>query len=248
VRTFVRGVGQTLITFGLVVLLFVGYELWVTDLINHRTQSRLNTALHKQWENGDDPLVGAGQTRSRRPGERVTRIPLGRGIANIYIPEFGTDYVFTIVEGTNSSQLEEGPGHYVDTALPGELGNFAVAGHRVGKGSPFLNLDKLRAGSPIVIETKDYWYTYRVLGNRRTGDPERPGGSGVSGLQIVDPSNLGVVLPMPEQPGAKPRLRLLTLTTCHPKFSARERLIIHAQEDGGPLRKGPGVIPPALRE
>jgi len=247
VRTLVRGAGQTLITFGLVVLLFVVYELWVTDLMNSRVQHRLGATLKKQWNQGDDPLVRANPSRPRRPGEKITRIPLGRGIANIYIPSFGTDYVFTIVEGTDVAELEEGPGHYVDSALPGEVGNFAVAGHRVGKGSPFLNLDKLRAGAAIVIETKDYWYTYRVMGDRRTGDPQQPGNGGVKGLEVVDPADVAVIEPVPGRPGATPKLRLLTLTTCHPKFSARERLIIHAQQAGGPLAKSGGALPPALK-
>ncbi len=247
VRMVIRGIGQTLITLGLVVLLFVVYELWVTDLMNARTQHKLGSTLQRQWNLGDDPLVGAGKTGPRRPGEKITRIPLGSGIANIYIPSFGTDYVFTIVEGTNPGELEEGPGHYVDTALPGEVGNFAVAGHRVGKGSPFLNLDKLRTNDAIVIETKDYWYTYRVLGNRQTRDPRQPGDLGIKGLQIVDPGDRDVILPVPDRPGAAPSLHLLTLTTCHPKFSARERLIIHAQQEGQPLRKLPGVLPPALK-
>jgi sortase A len=246
VRTAVRGLGQTLITLGLVVLLFVVYELWVTDLINHRTQRQLGATLHREWESGDDPLVGAARSGPRRPREKVTRIPLGRGIANIYIPAFGTDYVFTIVEGTSTAQLEQGPGHYVDSALPGGIGNFSVAGHRVGKGSPFLNLDKLRAGAAIVIETKDYWYTYRVMGSRETGDPEEPGNGGIRGMQVVEPTNIGVIRPVPGRSGGKPRMRLLTLTTCHPKFSARERLIIHAQQEGGPLSKSRG-LPPALK-
>jgi sortase A len=248
VRTLVRAIGQTLVTLGLVVLLFVVYELWVTDLMNARTQHDLGATLRKQWDRGDDPIVDATQpARPRFPGERISRIPLGRGIANIYIPRFGTDYVFTIVEGTGAAELEEGPGHYVDSALPGQLGNFAVAGHRVGKGSPFLNLDKLRAGDAIVIETKDYWYTYRVLGDRRTGDPGQPGYGGIKGRQIVDPGAVAVVEPVPDQPGAAPRMRLLTLTTCHPKFSARERLIIHARQEGGRLARSRGVLPPALR-
>jgi sortase A len=246
IRTGVRGAGQTLITLGLVVLLFVVYELWVTNLINARTQHKLGTALQKDWNEGDDPLVGGGSSNGPpKPGEKVSRIPLGKGIANIYIPAFGLDYVYTIVEGTSLDQLAEGPGHYPKSALPGAVGNFAVAGHRVGKGSPFLNLDKLRAGDAIVIETKAYWYTYRVLGNRATGDTTR-GTLGIPGMQIVNPGDVDVIDPVPGAPTARPRFPFITLTTCHPKFSARQRLIIHGQLEGNRWPKTQGE-PPALQ-
>ena len=242
-RTLLRGTGQTLITLGLVLLLFSVYEVWFTGIVNGRTQHRLKSELEKRWEQGDDPVV-AGQ-KPGRPPARVRSIPLGDGFALIYIPAFGKDYVYTVVEGTDPNELDEGPGHYVQTALPGQVGNFAIAGHRVGKGSPFLNLDKLRAGSPIVIRTKAYWYTYRVLGNPATNDPRGIGPLGIPGLQIVSPGEVDVIAPVPGHPGLKPTRRLLTLTTCHPKFSARQRLVIHAQLDGAPRPTSQG-LPSAL--
>ena len=177
IRTFLRGIGQTFITLGLVLLLLAVYEVWFTDVMNHRTQKDLTTALQKQWDDGDDPTVGAVPTR---PGDKVRSIPLGDGFALIYIPDFGTDYVFTVIEGTGVDQLNKGPGHYVDTPLPGAVGNVAIAGHRVGKGSPFLNLDKLKAGAAIVVRTKSYWYTYRVVGEPG-GERGRGLGAGLPG-------------------------------------------------------------------
>ena len=83
-----------------------------------------------------------------------------------------------VLDGTSEGQLTQGPGHYEGTALPGELGNMGLAGHRVGKGSPFLDLDQLRPGDPIVVETVDSWFVYRVLGDVATGDLEAdPSGS-----------------------------------------------------------------------
>ena len=175
-------------------------------------------------------------------------IPLGDGFALIYVPAFGSGYVYTVVEGTGTAELDEGPGHYPGSALPGEVGNFALAGHRVGKGSPFLNLDKLRAGSPIVIRTKTYWYTYRVLGDPRTRDPAAVGKLGIPGQLVVSPANVGVIAPVPGRAGAEPTQRLLTLTTCHPKFSARERLVIHAQLDGTPFPTSRGRPPAVERD
>ena len=141
------------------------YEVWFTDLINHRTQKDLTTLAAER--SGTTATTPPSARVPTRPGEKVRSIPLGDGFALIYIPDFGTDYVFTVVEGTGTDELNKGPGHYVDTPLPGAVGNVAIAGHRVGKGSPFLNLDKLKAGSAIVIRTKSYWYTYRVVGDRR---------------------------------------------------------------------------------
>ena len=243
VRTVIRGVAQVLITLGLVLLLFAVYEVWFTGVLADRAQDQLKTELDQQWETGDDPVIAAQQPA--KPGTKVRSIPLGEGFALIYMPDFGTDYVYTVLEGTGTAQLDKGPGHYPDSVLPGQVGNFAVAGHRVGKGSPFLNLDKLKAGSAIVIRTKTYWYTYRVLGDAASRNPRAVGPLGIPGMQVVDPREVGVVAPVPNRAGIKPTQRLLTFTTCHPKFSARQRLVIHAQLEGSPqpASKGP---PPAL--
>ena len=96
-----------------------------------------------------------------------------------------------------------------------------------------------------MIRTKTYWYTYRVLGDARTKDPPAAGRLGIPGLQIVSPAHVDVIAPVPGRDGAEPTQRLLTLTTCHPKFSARQRLVIHAQLDGAPLPASRG-LPPAL--
>lgn len=231
VRLFARGIGQTLITAGVVVLLFVVYEVYVTNIFSHREQTRVHTALEESWANGDDPLA--------LPGSGTTQIPLGVGIANLYIPRLGRDYAWTIVEGADDASLEKGPGHYVKTALPGELGNFAVAGHRVGKGEPFLNLDKLRPGDTVVVETKKDWYVYLVKGNRKTGDITAVDEDGVPGREIVAPSDGAVILPVPNRPGAEPTEALMTMTTCHPKFTAAQRMIVHAVLEGK-LAKKPG--------
>ncbi|SDG86038.1 class E sortase [Klenkia brasiliensis] len=235
VRTGVRGVGQLLVTAGLVVLLFVVYEVWITDLTSDRKQDALSQELRDDWE-GDDPTVPT------LPDGGISEVPLGQGFAFIRIPRFGADYVKVILEGTDEDELVEGPGHYVDSAMPGEQGNFALAGHRVGKGSPFLDLDQLQPGDPIVIETQTTWFVYRVLGD---DDP-----NGVPGQQIVLPTDVSVIAPTPNGPLTGPASgAYLTLTTCHPKFSARERLIVHAVLDGSPIPKSDAPQgPPALSE
>jgi len=218
-RTVLRGIGQTLITLGLVVLLFVVYEVWISNIFSRAANNRIAHQLETEWANGDNPLLPL-------PGSGVPTIPLGTGIANLYIPRFGPDYHWTILEGTTQAVLADGPGHYVGTAMPGRVGNFAVAGHRVGKGEPFLNLDKLQAGDAVIVETKDDWYVYRVKGLDH-GLTE-PDSDGIPGREIVDPGDGAVLLPVPDHPGARPTERLMTMTTCHPKFTATERMIVHA--------------------
>jgi len=254
VRTLIRGLGQTLITLGLVALLFVAYELWVTDILASQEQSQLSEEIHEQW--ADVPTVEAPNPAPSAPAPTEAPAPappapidvgLGDPFAVLHIPRLGADWNRVVVEGTAQVQLAQGPGHYLDTAMPGEQGNFAVAGHRVGRGSPFLDLDRMRPGDPIVVETADYWFVYRVLGDPATssfdGDP-----SGIPGRQIVHPEDVGVIAPTPLGPVDGPETEAyLTLTTCHPKFSAQQRLVIHARLDGAPLSKATAPTgPPAL--
>jgi sortase A len=223
IRFGLRGIGHTFITAGVVMLLFVVYELWVTNIFAHQEQVKVHNQLEKDWAEGTDPLDAGKLTL---PGGQQGVIPTGAGIANLYIPRLGTDYHFTIVEGTDDASLERGPGHYAHTALPGQVGNFAVAGHRVGKGEPFLNLDHLSPGDAVVVETKSEWYVYRVKGNVQTGDLNDDGADGIPGREIVSPTDVGVIAPVPDHPGAPPTEKLMTMTTCHPKFTASKRMII----------------------
>ncbi len=239
VRTLVRGIGQTLVTAGLVVLLFVVYELWVTDLLTNQRQGELSDELQAAW---DDP-AGGGGTFDGGPIE----VAVGEPFAVVHVPRLGEDWSRVVVEGTGTAELEEGPGHYADTAMPGEDGNFAVAGHRVGRGSPFLDLDQMRPGDPIVVETADGWFTYRVLGDPATGDFADP--TGIPGQHVVTPADVDVIAATPGgPPGVAASGKYLTLTTCHPKYSARQRLIVHAALDDAQSRADAPDGPAALRE
>src|SRR5688572_27427674 len=119
--------GQAFLTVGFVLLLFVVYELWVTDLQSAAAQEELTTDLREEWSRAT-------------PADRAvpTELTSGEAFAFLHIPRLGEDYARAVVEGTAAEDLEQGPGHYTGTAMPGEQGNFAVAGHRVGRGSPFL--------------------------------------------------------------------------------------------------------------
>ncbi|MDT7724769.1 MAG: sortase [Actinomycetota bacterium] len=238
VATTVRTIGELLITAGLVVLLFVVYELYVTDLFSAEKQAEASSTLDQQWD----------QNRQLHP-ELID----GAAFARLYIPTFGADYHFTIQEGVGEKSLEVGPGHYPGTALPGEPGNFGVAGHRVGKGAPFNDLDQLSSCNAIVVETQTAFFLYRVLPHEEevkdwaTGKGAEPQCKGVStlrdpnapdggpygdtvGRKVVLPTRGDAVSPVPYRPvdvlPPASQVALLTLTTCNPQFSARERLII----------------------
>ncbi len=204
-RTLLRGVGQLLITAGLVILLFTGYELYGTGLSTSREQGQLLGQLKDVW-GGDSPV------RSTDPSVGVVPVKRGDPIAVLRIPRFGKSWKpRVIVEGVSVGDLRRGPGHYPGTALPGQVGNFAVAGHRATYGNGFQPMDKMRVGDAVVVETKQMWITYRVTATR-----------------IVLPSQYDVVAPVPSRPGVKPTKRYITLTTCDPWYSAEHRLIVHA--------------------
>jgi sortase A len=225
VRFVLRGLGQTMITLGVVVLLFVVYEVYVTNYFAERDQQHVVSVLENEWANDNPAVDPLGDGRLPLPGQQGPKLPDGQGIAFLYIPRLGNDYSYAIVQGTNDADLEKGPGHYPSTALPGQKGNFGIAGHRVGKGEPFLNLDQLRAGDPVIVQTKTHWYVYTILGEN--GDLGAKNSQGVPGREIVSPSDGNVLLPVPDNSSAPVKFSYITLTTCHPKFTAQNRMILH---------------------
>jgi sortase A len=200
--TFLRGLGQTLITAGVVILLFVVYELWFTGLETAREQARLTNAIEDEWRHG----AGSYST----PEDLLKPIPLGSGVAILRVPRFGRDWAKVVVEGVEVGDLRDGPGHYPGTQLPGQVGNFVVSGHRTTYGAPFNRVDELKPGDAIVVETRDTWYTYRVTDK-----------------EIVRPTAIEVTYPVPKDREAKPAQALITLTSCHPKYSARQRIVVY---------------------
>ncbi len=208
VRTALRGVGQTLMTVGLVLLLFVVYELWVTNLVTAQEQEQLHEEIEQLWA---EPPPAAAPTDGLRP----VAVEMGTGIAVLHIPRLdsGPDDRFAkvVVEGTSVADLKRGPGRIVESDQPGELGNLVISGHRTTYGAPFADLDQLEPGDAVVVETRDAWFTYAVTGTR-----------------IVLPTAVEVTLPVPGQPGVEPTESILTLTTCHPRYSARQRMVVHA--------------------
>lgn len=218
-----RGAGQTLITAGLVIVLFVAYELWWTGLTTRRDQHKLLTTLRNEWSSG----------------QKVADPALGSGIAILRIPRFGPQYRFVVVQGTSTADLIKGPGHYPGTAMPGKVGNFAVAGHRTTYLHPFYNINQLKPGDPIVLETRTKWFTYTVEDIPHTRALHQ---------EIVSPSDVQVAYPVPDQPNlaAVPTQKVLTFTSCNPRYSAAQRIVVHALLTNT-TAKGLGILPPVLR-
>ncbi len=215
-RVAVRTTGELLITAGLVVLLFAGYQLFWTNVEAQVATDRVTDQIRADWDlvqpNGDGS-----------PSVSIPPFDQGRGFAFLRIPRLGSDFSVPVVQGIDDRSLKKGVGHYPETALPGAVGNFAVAGHRATNGEPFRNLDLVRPGDPLVVETAQTWYVYRV-----------------SETKIVEPTRVSVLLPVPEEPGVAASQALITLTTCHPRWASYQRLIVHGelvetlQKPGGP--------------
>jgi sortase A len=201
VRLLIRSVGELCITAGFIVLLFVAYELWGTGAYTEAQQHKLGDELSRSWNNA--PSAGKVTTE---------RVRLGHGLALIRIPRLGKGFHYVIIEGVSIADLRKGPGHYPGTAMPGQIGNFVVSGHRTTYLAPFNRLGELRGGDRILIDTRTSQYVYKVTSTK-----------------VVQPSDVSVAAPVPEHPRANPTKRMITLTTCNPKYSAAQRLIIFGQ-------------------
>jgi sortase A len=208
-RAFIRGSGELCLTAGAILLLFIAYLFWGTAWRASSAQSAFASQLNQQWAHS------GSAANPLDPG--TIRLVTGQPFAFIRIPAFGRDWRFTIVQGTALAQLNVSPGHVPGTQLPGQLGNFAVAGHRVTAGNPFWSEPALTNGDLIYIQTQAATYTYRVTGKR-----------------WVLPSDLSVLDPVPGHPHERPAQRLITLITCDPAWTGTHRVIvtgvlIHAQ-------------------
>ncbi|MGQ0804316.1 MAG: class E sortase [Actinomycetota bacterium] len=209
-RRVIGAAGRVFITAGILILLFVAYQLWGTGILEARAQSE----LRDEFEERIEAQPGTSSTTDDPTSTTTTTLPApppippeGEAVAIIRIPKIGVDKV--VVEGTSVADLRKGPGHYIGTPLPGQIGNAAIAGHRTTYGAPFGNLDQLVEGDIITVETLSGSFDYRVVRD---------------GVFVVKPSQTEVLAPTPEE-------ATLTLTSCNPKYSARERLVVKAEYD-----------------
>ena len=203
-RRVVGWSGEVILTVGVLLLLFAAWQLWWTDVVADRAQAQIVRTLEDDFARGTPGQVGENGIPAA--------IGADGAFAVVRIPRFGDDFVRPVIEGTGRPVLALGVGHYVGTAGPGQVGNFAVAGHRTTYGRPFHDVDQLVDGDRVVVETAAQVYVYEVTSR-----------------EIVRPGDVQVIAPVPDQPGTAPTEALLTLTSCHPKYSATQRFVVHGR-------------------
>ena len=210
-RLSVVGVlGELLISAGVFVLLFLGWQLWFNDIVVGGKTHTASVAQSSTWQ-GNASTAEHGTPND--PPVRAAPEKIGTTLGLMIIPRFGDDYYVPIAQGTGTEAvLNKGEiGHYPTSSMPGAVGNFAVAAHRTSYGKPFNGLGNLRVGDHIFVETQDGWYQYAFRN-----------------LEYVRPTGVGVIGPVPQMDGATPEDRIMTMTSCNPMFSAAERIIAYS--------------------
>jgi sortase A len=217
VRRTIAAIGRTLVIVGLLILLFVAYQLWGTGIFTAREQSKLKAEFKREQAAYQaqhatpvtaDPPPSKPTTTSSVPQSKLVRaappIPAEGDVeALISIPKININ--MALVEGTSRDDLKKGPGHYPDTPMPGTLGNAAIAGHRTTYLHPFYNINELQPGDDIIIAyANGNKFTYRMYKQL-----------------IVAPTDVGVAANTPDAE--------LTLTSCNPRFSAAQRIVVKAK-------------------
>ncbi len=229
-------IGELLITAGVLVLLFLGWQVWWNSLVLAGQQTNAAASQSRQWLHEASSSPTPVPTPAKTPGTSkpgygpppVMTAPADhQAFAVLYVPRLGPQWKRIIKQTVDVEQVlnsyTAGVGHYPDTQMPGAVGNFAVAGHDSGWGNAFIDLSKLRVNDAIYVQTKDGWYTYRFRN-----------------FEYVQPSAVSVLYPVPRQQNATPVDRIMTITTCNPPFHAGERLIAYTLFDNWqPLSVGP---------
>ena len=209
------GIGELLITAGLVVALFLCWQLWWTGIDANASAKAVATQFHEKQV--ESPRK-TGQKHYDAPPV-MEQVGYGETIGMLVVPKwYGvTNNNMPIMEGTGSDVLDQAAaGHYTNTQQLGELGNFAIAGHRRTYGNSFRRIDLLQEGDEIIVSTAKTWYVFKVTGH-----------------ELVQPEQVEVIAPVPNQPDAQPKDRYITLTTCHGSTAGElgndQRWIVHAK-------------------
>ena len=219
-RTSVVGVlGELLITAGVIVLLYVVWQLWLGDVIYGAERNATGQELSQEWAQQAAPAPLPTDAAEPDPETPVTAEqvvlpePADAEVFGVMrIPRFGSDYAMPMAGGVSRARTLDpiGIGHYPGTPMPGQPGNFAVAAHRTTFGKPFNRIADLKVGDAIVVETQDGWYTYRF----RT-------------LEYVTPNEVEVLLPVPQAMDVPAGTPYITLTSCSPMYSLAERIVAY---------------------
>ncbi|MEV4506124.1 class E sortase [Streptomyces klenkii] len=211
VATTVGIISEILITAGVILALFAVYSLWWTNVLADREAKQEGDRVRNNW------ATSSPQPTPSKPGTEPRALDTKDGVGFLHVPAMKNGEVL-IKSGTSSAVLNEGvAGYYhepVKAAMPWEKeGNFTLAAHRDGHGAKFHNIDKIKVGDPVIVETRDVWYIYKVYAE----------------LQKTSPSNVGVLSPIPKESGVTKPGRYLTLTTCTPVYTSDYRYVVWAQ-------------------
>lgn len=223
--------GELLITLGLVLGLFVAYSLWWTNVQADRSASAAADRLRSSWAAGPNPgpsatpgaapapgapgEPGAPEAPGAAPGSAPKQFAVGADVGFLHVPAMGRDFQVLIRMGTSTEVLDDGvAGVYEQpyrAAMPwDQQGNFALAAHRDGHGAKFHDLDAVRQGDAVVVETQDKWYVYKVDNT----------------LAETSKYDTGIVAPVPARSGYAAPGRYITLTTCTPVYTSRYRMAV----------------------
>ena len=212
-------IGVILLAAGLSCFGYVGYQLYGTNFSSQQAYEQGRDQLRQQWESGDvsadtgddqGDSGDKGKKNKKKDKPKKSKPVPGNAIALMSIPEIGLKEI-PILEGTTDQVLADGIGHYGNTALPGEVGNFAVAGHRITHGEPFRNLLEMDPGDEVIVETRDAIYTYEI--------------DTVPKELTVNDTESWVLDPVPGESGVEPTEKLITLTTCQDLFHSPDRSV-----------------------
>lgn len=229
--------GELLIATGLLIALYLVWQVFYTDVQASAEQREVLeqlTWVQPEVVAGSDE--GAGTIPADLQFRDVTPVVTpgvdhAQTFAALFVPRWGEDYAKPISEGISRKDVLDklGIGHYPETAMPGQLGNFAIAGHRTSYGKPFTDVDTLAVGDSLIVQTEEAWYVYRV-----------------TEWSIVSPVAIETIAPVPGQLNAEPNGHYITLTTCHPRYSAAQRWVVHGELDyWAPTGHG---VPPEMVE
>jgi sortase A len=202
---------------GGLILLFVAYQLWGTQLRTNQETTTTTTA----------PAPTALPPEATPAASDLPPPMPGNAVGQVIIPDIGVDYIY--LEGVDLRYLQDGPGHFPTTPLPGQAGNAALAGHRTTYAAPFHRLDELAPGAPIEIRSAQGTFRYEVL-----AQPPAEGGAPPLGHFIVQPGDVWIL-----DQGEDNRL---TLMACHPKYSAAQRIVVQAEMVGIPAPPTPVAV------
>jgi len=208
------GIGELLITAGLVVALFLCWQLWWTGIDANASARAVATQFHEKQV---DSPKRAGEKHYDAPPV-MEQVGYGETIGMLVVPKwYGvTNNNMPIMEGTGSDVLDQAAaGHYTNTQQLGEVGNFAIAGHRRTYGNNFRWIDRLTQGDKVVVEVDDRYLVYSMVSSEI--------------IDATDPTQMRVVAPVIDDLSwsKTPTERWMTMTTCHPEYGNWQRYIVH---------------------